>query len=213
MIYLVDNTIDGQGASPRELRGALELIRPDVPIVVEHFKQVSRQRLQDLSPSHIILSGQSHPWELYSPESLVGVFEVIRHAPQPILGVCGGHQQIALAFGAPVGLIRRIAPGEGYEGAFRERGFFPVELNTEAVDAAKPRIFDGLPSTIIVWHSHCEEIKSLPAGFRRTAGGQACAIQAMQHGSRPLFGVQFHPELFDEEHPQGRQILENFLKL
>ena len=34
----------------------------------------------------------------------------------------------------------------------------------------------------------------------------------MQHNERPLFGVQFHPELFDEEHPEGRKILENFLE-
>src|SRR5713226_8309039 len=150
MIYLVDNTIDGQGASPRELRAALELIRPGIPIIVEHFKQVSRQRVQELSPSHIILSGQSHPWDIYPPESLSGVFEVIRSSTQPILGVCGGHQQIALAFGAPVGLIKRVAPGKGYEGAFRERGFFPVELDTEALDTAGPGIFNGLPRTITV---------------------------------------------------------------
>ncbi|MCA1557172.1 MAG: hypothetical protein LC731_01375 [Acidobacteria bacterium] len=35
----------------------------------------------------------------------------------------------------------------------------------------------------------------------------------MQHTERPLFSVQFHPELFDEEHPHGRQVLENFLSL
>jgi len=35
----------------------------------------------------------------------------------------------------------------------------------------------------------------------------------MQHTSLPLFGVQFHPELFDNGHPHGRTILENFLKL
>jgi len=213
MIYLVDNTIDGQGASPRELRAALEQIRPDMPTIVEHFKKVSRQRIQDLSPSHIILSGQSHPWDIYSSESLAGVFEVIRSAEYPIIGVCGGHQQIALAFGAPVGLIKRVAPGEGYEGAFRERGFFPVELDAGAVDTARPGIFNGLPRTINVWHSHCEEVKALPPGFVRTASGQASAIQAMQYASRPLFGVQFHPELFDEEHPQGRRVLENFLDL
>jgi anthranilate/para-aminobenzoate synthase component II len=33
----------------------------------------------------------------------------------------------------------------------------------------------------------------------------------MQHRSRPLFSVQFHPELFDAKHPQGKRIIENFL--
>ena len=39
------------------------------------------------------------------------------------------------------------------------------------------------------------------------------AIQAMAHTERPLFGVQFHPELFDPEHPAGEKVLKNFLEL
>jgi GMP synthase (glutamine-hydrolysing) len=206
MLYLVDNTIDGQGASPRELRASLERIRPGLDIVIEPYTEVSPQRIQDLSPSHIVLSGQSHPWDLYSPESLSGLFEVIRDAPRPILGVCGGHQQIALAFGAPVGLMERLTPGEGYEGARRERGFFEVETDGNG-------LFDDLPRLVTVWHSHCDEVQELPTGFRRAAFNDTCAIQAMQHESKPLFGVQFHPELFDDEHPQGRRIVENFLNL
>jgi GMP synthase (glutamine-hydrolysing) len=206
MIYLVDNTIDGQGASPRELKAALQRMRPDLEIIVEPFRDVSLARVNQLAPSYIILSGQSHPWDLYTSESLAGVFDVIRNARQPILGVCGGHQQMALAFGAPVGLMERLEPGEGYEGAKRERGFLPIEADGEG-------IFRDLPQRITVWHSHCEEVKEVPPGFRRTAFNGTCPIQAMQHAERPLFGVQFHPELFDDEHPQGRRIVENFLNL
>lgn len=208
MLYLVDNTIDGHGASPREIYSALERIRPGLEIVVEPFHQVSLQRIAALSPSHIILSGQSHPWEMYTPESLAGLYDVIRNAPRPILGVCGGHQQMALAFGAPVGLMERLTTGEGYEGAKRERGFIPVETQ---IETAANELFQDLPRTVSVWHSHYDEVKELPPGFHRTAFNATCAIQAMQHDSKPLFGVQFHPELFDDEHPQGRCIVENFL--
>jgi GMP synthase (glutamine-hydrolysing) len=206
MIYLVDNTIDGQGVSPREILSALERVRPGMEVLVEPFPQVSLQRIEALSPSHIVLSGQSHPWEMYSSESLAGLYDVIRNAPRPILGVCGGHQQMALAFGAPVGLMERLSPGEGYEGARRVRGFFPVE--TEGGE-----LFQDLPRTVTVWHSHCDEVKELPDGFHCTASSETCAIQAMEHDSKPLFGVQFHPELFDGEHPQGRRIVENFLEI
>jgi GMP synthase (glutamine-hydrolysing) len=210
MILLVDNTIDGQGASPRELRAALERIRPGREVIVELYEKVSPKLVEDTKPSHIILSGQSHPWEAYQPESLAGIFEVIRQAKQPTLGVCGGHQQMALAFGAPVDLMKRTAPGEGYEGAFRERGFLPVELTA----GDRPYgIFRDLPRSITVWHSHCDEVKELPAGFRVTARNSTCPIQAMEHTSRPLYGVQFHPELFDDPHPAGRRIVENFLDL
>ena len=208
MLLLVDNTLDGQGSSPREIRSALQQIEPDLRVVVESFHNISPELVKSLKPSHIILSGQSHPWYRYSAESLAGVFCVIQNASQPVLGVCGGQQQMALAFGAPVDLIERQAPGEGYQGAFRERGFCEIELDSEATP-----IFQGLPKTITVWESHCDEVKELPADFVRTATNPTSPIQAMQHTSRPLLGVQFHPELFDEEHPHGRPILENFLKL
>ena len=211
MILLVDNTIKGQGSSPREIRRALAQLHPDMRVVVESFREISPELVKSLGPSHIILSGQSHPWDEYSAESLAGVFYVIRTAPQPILGVCGGQQQMALAFGAPVDLIERLAPGEGYQGAFRERGFCQVELNTESETANE--IFQGLPKTLTVWESHCDEVKELPVDFICTATNDASRIQAMQHTSRPLFGVQFHPELFDEEHTHGGTILENFLRI
>lgn len=209
MILLVDNTIEGQGSSPREIRSALQQIEPDLRVVTEPYANITPEFVKSLKPSHIILSGQSHPWDEYSSESLAGVFYVIRTAPQPILGVCGGQQQIALAFGAPVDLIERVAPGQGYQGAFRERGFSEVSVEV----ATDSPIFAGLPQTINVWESHCDEVKEIPADFVCTATNQVSPIQAMEHTSRPLYGVQFHPELFDDEHPNGRTILENFLKL
>jgi GMP synthase-like glutamine amidotransferase len=205
LVYLVDNTVDGQGASPREIRAVLGRLIPGLEILTEPFHHVSLERVRSLRPSHIILSGQSHPWDQYSSESLAGVFDVIKHASQPILGVCGG-QQIAIAHGAEVGLMGRLEPGEGYNGAKRERGFLPIENTGEG-------LFKGLPSEITVWHNHCDEVKELPDGFRATASNETCRIQAMQEKGRRVYGVQFHPELFDEDHPEGRQIVENFLKL
>lgn len=206
LIYIVDNTIDGQGASPRELLAVLGRLRPEAEILTEPFSAVSLDRVRDLSPSHIILSGQSHPWGDYPAESLRGVFEVIHQASQPIMGVCGGHQQIALAYGAPVALMERLEPGEGYDGAKRERGYYEVETTGAGV-------FEDLPERITVWHSHCDEVKQLPPAFECTASNKTCKIQAMQHEHRPLFGVQFHPELFSVEFPAGRQVIENFLTL
>ena len=204
LVYIVDNTIDGQGASPREVRAVLGRLIPELEILIEPFHQVSIERVQSLRPSHIILSGQSHPWEMYTSESLAGVFSVIKQASQPILGLCGGHQQIALAYGAKVGLMERLEPGEGYTGAKRERGFLPVTHNGEG-------LFKELPSEITVWHNHCDEVKEVPQGFRVTASNETCQIQAMQQQGRRLYGIQFHPELFNEEYPQGQQVVENFL--
>ena len=206
LVYLVDNTIDSQGASPREVRAVLGRLIPELEILIEPFHSVSLERVRSLKPSHIILSGQSHPWEMYTPESLAGVFSVIKQASQPILGLCGGHQQIALAYGAKVGLMERVEPGEGYEGAKRERGFLPVRNTGEG-------LFKDLPSEIVVWHNHCDEVKEVPDGFRVTASNETCPIQAMQQKGRRLYGIQFHAELFNEDHPEGRKVVENFLSL
>lgn len=210
LVYLIDNTIDGKGASPGELRAGLQRIHDGLEIVTDPYHAVSLERLEAIRPSHIVLSGQSHPWDHYAPEALAGVIEVIKKAAQPMLGVCGGHQLIAAAFGAPVGLMGRLEAGEGYEGAKRERGYFAVEA---VVDTGYASLFKDLPQRFTVWHSHFDEVKQLPEGFRRTAFNVTCAIQAMQHERRPVFGVQFHPELFDDEHPDGKHILENFLQL
>ena len=207
MILIIDNTIEGVGSSPSEIRKALHRIEPDLRVVTEPFHDITPEFVKTLAPSHIILSGQSHPWDRYSSEDLAGTFHVIRAARQPILGVCGGLQQIALAFGAPVDLIERLEPGEGYQGAFRERGFCDVRVEVN------DRIFSGLPETLTVWESHCDEVKQLPPDFIRTATNDVSPIQAMQHAYLPLFGIQFHPELFDEEHLDGKNILENFLRL
>src|SRR5256885_15630933 len=111
MLLIIDNTIEGVGSSPREIRSALERLQPDMRIVTERFENISPELVKNLSPSHIFLSGQSHPWDRYPRESLAGVFPVIQNAPQPILRVWGGPQPNAPANGAPVALIVRHDPG------------------------------------------------------------------------------------------------------
>jgi GMP synthase-like glutamine amidotransferase len=45
------------------------------------------------------------------------------------------------------------------------------------------------------------------------ADSEACRIQAIRHASRPLYGVQFHPERYSQRHPDGRTIMANFFGL
>src|SRR5687768_13902295 len=96
--------------------------------------------------------------------------------------------------------------GEGCDGATRQSGSGGMERS----GAGRVK---GLPAQLTVWHNHCDEVKELPNGFRATASNENCKIQAMQEKGRRVYGVQFHPELFDDEHPEGRQIVENFLAL
>ncbi len=98
--------------------------------------------------------------------------------PLPLLGICFGHQLIAAVAGAPVG---RVHP-DGHE----ERGIQECRF-------ADCRLVPG-GGTLRVVASHGEEAKSVPAGFRAVARRPAVEIDALEHESLPIFGVQFHPE-------------------
>jgi GMP synthase (glutamine-hydrolysing) len=111
----------------------------------------------------------------------------------PLLGICYGHQMIAHTFGAKV-----------EKGKSAEYGLGEIAIDHE--DA----LFKGVPKKIRAWVSHFDEVKGLPKGFAGLAHSESCAIEAMRHTERPIFSVQFHPEVWHTEH--GEDILRNFLE-
>jgi len=114
--------------------------------------------------------------------------------PKPILGICFGHQLIAHLFGAEI-----------QKGASGEYGISQITIDKDH------DLFRGIPKQIKVWESHFDEIKSLPDEFEILAHSDSCKIEAYAHKTKPLYGVQFHPEVWHTEH--GEKILENFIKL
>ena len=74
-------------------------------------------------------------------------------------------------------------------------------------------LVSNLDSYPVVFQLHGGEIKSAPDGFQVLAESDLCNVQAIAHNEAPLFGTQFHPELYDEKHPDGQKILENFFKI
>jgi len=122
--------------------------------------------------------------------------DLVRRVDLPFLGICFGHQLIGAAYGSKV-----------------------VDLGHTVRDFKEVRrlgndpLFDGLPSLIKVSESHRQILNSVPEGFRNLAESATSSIEAIVHESRPIYGVQFHPERTDEKHPHGRTILQNFLKI
>ncbi len=112
----------------------------------------------------------------------------------PILGICVGLQAIAEHFGGKAG------PAE------------VPEYGKALLTVVEPgHLFIGLPDKLTVWESHNDEIKELPPGFINLAHSPDCAIEAIQHTTRPLVGVQFHPEV---EHSEGGYVVfANFLRM
>jgi GMP synthase (glutamine-hydrolysing) len=74
-------------------------------------------------------------------------------------------------------------------------------------------LFAGLGRRPTFFQSHYWEVKERPAGFEVLADSELCAIQAIAHKERPLYGVQFHPEEYERAHQDGQKVLENFFRL
>ncbi|MEN4006459.1 MAG: GMP synthase subunit A [Methanobacterium sp.] len=142
-------------------------------------------KINEKEPAGIILGGGP------SLEKAGNCFKYVKELDLPILGICLGHQIIAQAYGGEVGAA-------GIE------SYAKIEINIKDEDD----IFKGLGDSMKVWASHKDEIKKLPEGFKILADSPICAIEAMKHEKKPLYGIQFHPEVYHTEN--GPKLFENF---
>jgi GMP synthase (glutamine-hydrolysing) len=142
----------------------------------------------------VVLSGGALSLE-ESNAPLGRVAEWIDAIEVPVLGICVGHQFLARHFGGAVG--RAGAPEFGR-----------VQVT---VDEPEHPLFAGLPGQLTVWESHNDQVIRLPPEWRALAHSPSCRVQAMVHPRRPVWGLQFHPEV---EHTEGgREIFRHFLDL
>ena len=123
---------------------------------------------------------------------------LIEQAPDnlPILGVCLGHQAIGQAFGGDVVRAKTLMHGK-----------------TSPILHGGHSVFAGLPSpfTATRYHSLAVERSTLPDVLEVTAWTEDGEIMGVRHRTRPIHGVQFHPESIATEH--GHDLLANFLDL
>ncbi|MDN5357158.1 MAG: GMP synthase subunit A [Candidatus Methanomethylophilaceae archaeon] len=112
----------------------------------------------------------------------------------PIFGICAGMQFLSEHFGGTLG------PGDDPE-------YGAVELTITSHDD----IFKGMPDAIEVWASHNDEVKTVPDGFDVTASSVRCKAEAVRCRDRPIFGVQFHPEVENTQY--GPEMFRNFLEI
>jgi anthranilate synthase component 2 len=122
--------------------------------------------------------------------------DVLRQAPEglPILGVCLGHQAIGQAFGGEVVSAKAIMHGKVSDVRHAGRG-----------------LFRGLPSPFKAtrYHSLAVKRESFPDMLTIDAETDDGEVMGLSHKTRPVFGVQFHPESIASEH--GHAIVGNFL--
>lgn len=147
--------------------------------------------LQSLQPSAIIVS----PGPCTPTEAGISVEAIRFFAGRiPILGVCLGHQSLAVAFGGQVVQAEQ-----------------PMHGKTSMVLHTEDALFSGVPSPFQAtrYHSLLVDAATLPADFEVTASVDKL-IMGMRHRPTGAIGVQFHPESILTR--DGKQMLQNFLQ-
>ena len=146
----------------------------------------------DLAPTHLVISpGPGRP------ENAGGTLAILEAllARVPVLGVCLGHQALAVVMGARVVPAPRLVHGQAS----------PVYHDGRALYAGLPNPFPAGR-----YHSLCVDDATLPADLSVCAFTSEGEVMGLRHGSLPVEGVQFHPESVLT--PNGERLLANFLE-
>jgi GMP synthase (glutamine-hydrolysing) len=164
----------------RELGVFCEIVPHDLPAA-----EVARQ-----APKGLVLSGgPASVYEHQSPRVDPKLFEL----GVPVLGICYGLQLMAEVTGGKVGAAHA-----------REYG------HTRCTVDPTSALFKDVPAETVVWNSHGDLVTGLEGSFRSIAKTASTPFAAVAHKDRPLYGVQFHPEVVHSHH--GKQVLANFVR-
>ncbi len=159
-------------------------------VEVHRNDKITLDEIRALKPSHLVISpGPGRP------EDAGLSVEALRQLEMPILGVCLGHQALAVAFGGEVVRAERQLHG-------KLSGVYHDGL----------RLFQGLsnPFEATRYHSLIVREETLPPELRVTAWTSDGEIMGLRHKEKPIEGVQFHPESILTG--EGARILKNFLE-
>lgn len=132
-----------------------------------------------------------------TPEEAGVSVDLVKHCAKtgkPLLGVCLGHQAIAVAFGGVVSRAPELLHGK-----------------TSLIHHHSQGVLEGLPEPFVAtrYHSLAVENKSLPSELEITGSTENGIVMAIKHRSLPIEGVQFHPESVLTE--GGHRLLANWL--
>ncbi|MDR3633984.1 MAG: glutamine-hydrolyzing GMP synthase [Isosphaeraceae bacterium] len=164
----------------RERHAFARIVRHDVTV----------ERVRALNPLAIILSGgPSSVYEPNAPRCDPRLFDL----GVPVLGICYGMQLACEALGGKV----QPSPAREYGRA-----------ECQVTDPNEP-LFHDVPRATTVWMSHGDQVQDAGPAFLPLAATATCPVAAVKHGTLPVYGLQFHPEVAHT--PYGALILGNFL--
>ena len=144
---------------------------------------------EKLNVKGLILSGgPSSVYEPNAPRINPGILDM----DLPVLGLCYGHQ-----------LIAQIVNGKVKPADCREYGIAEVNID-------KPvGVLNGLSKKETVWMSHGDTVFTLPPEYETLAHTESCPVAAYRHKKKPIYGLQWHPEVIHTKN--GARMLRNFI--
>ena len=176
------------------------------------YDRITPELLERIEARAIFISGQASDPEVYRADELAPLQRIVRTSGLPVFGLCGGWQFLAQALGAE---LEPIAPTEAqsaddsiveWPNGPAEFGYHPVEV------LAEHPLLDGVERPPTFRHAHALHVPEPPDGFEVVAATGVCLVQMAVDDERKLVGTQFHPEYWTDEHPDGRRLLQNFLR-
>jgi GMP synthase (glutamine-hydrolysing) len=192
-----------------QLRNRIEELS-GLPCLLVSYMQITRRDLEKPNIKAIVMTAWKPRDDKFHEQELN---ELIKLTSKPFIAFCGGHHMIYLAYGGKGGVMRKLELSEKdpnpkyYPGYFKEWGELPVRI------VKRDPILAGLPDEMIMPQRHYAECKQLPVEFELLASSAECKVQMIRHRDRPVYGTQFHPEIYDDEHPHGKTLLQNFFRL
>ena len=197
-VLVVDLGLRSPSEEALRVRTLLQVLAPGIEVKRLHYRRLTAGRIQAIAPRALVLAPTRDAWARYPSKNLELIEQAVRAFRRPLLAIGSGHQLLARAWGGEL----REMPGS--EGEFGETTVHVVQEDP---------LLRGLAGDFVVSQGHHEEVASLPEGFVLLVAGDQSRIQAMRHETRPIYGLQFHPEDPRGARLPARQILRNFLEL
>ena len=136
--------------------------------------------------THLMITGSEATFSRPEPWFDVEA-DVVRnavHCGLAVFGSCFGHQLLAYALSGPEAVRRALIP---------EVGWVAIEI------VESDPLFAEMPNPWHAFSAHLDEACNLPEPWRILARNDACPVQAMRYGDRPVWGIQPHPETSPDE--------------
>ena len=167
----------------------------DDEVITVRNDAITIDDIKKMNPSKIIFSpGPKHPKDS-------GIcLEILNNTDElgniPILGICLGHQAIGMNFGGEIKRLENPLHGKTSE---------ITVLSKNSV------LFKNLPKKFKVMRYHSLYVDDIPENLEVTAKSEDGIAMAVEHKSKNIFGIQFHPESIFTEY--GKNMIRNFLNI